>query len=117
MRRPGETLVNLERVIVSRRGEPIDRSYTAKLLHAGANKIGGKVVEEAGELAMAGVAETDDRVIAECADLLYHALTLLACRGLTLAAVEDELDRRFGTSGLEEKASRGSRAPSTGDAS
>jgi phosphoribosyl-ATP pyrophosphohydrolase len=41
MRRPGETLVNLERVIVSRRGDPIDRSYTAKLLHAGANKVGG----------------------------------------------------------------------------
>jgi phosphoribosyl-ATP pyrophosphohydrolase len=117
MRRPGETLVNLERVIVSRRGEPIDRSYTAKLLQAGVNKVGGKVVEEAGELAMAGVAESDERVVAECADLLYHTLALLACRGLTLAAVEAELDRRFGTSGLEEKAARGPRAPTTGDAS
>ncbi len=110
MRRPGEIFEELERMIVSRRGESIDRSYTAKLLKAGANKIGGKVVEEAGELAMAGVSESDDRVVSECADLLYHTLVLLACRGLPLAAVGGELDRRFGTSGLEEKASRGSRA-------
>ncbi len=110
MRRPGETFEELERMIVSRRGEPIDRSYTAKLLHAGANKVGGKVVEESGELAMAGVSESDDRVVSECADLLYHTLVLLACRGLSLAAVGAELERRFGTSGLEEKASRGSRA-------
>ena len=97
-------------MIVSRRGESIDRSYTAKLFHAGANKIGGKVVEEAGELAMAGVSEADERVVSECADLLYHTLVLLACRGLSLAAVGSELDRRFGTSGLDEKASRGTRA-------
>ena len=110
MRRPGEIFEELERMIVSRRGEPIDRSYTAKLLHAGANKVGGKVVEESGELAMAGVADSDDRVVSECADLLYHTLVLLACRGLPLAAVGAELERRFGTSGLEEKASRGTRA-------
>ena len=110
MRRPGEIFEELERMIVSRRGEPIDRSYTAKLLHAGANKVGGKVVEESGELAMAGVSEADDRVVAECADLLYHTLVLLACRGLPLSAVTGELERRFGTSGLEEKASRGNRA-------
>ena len=110
MRRPGEIFEELERMIVSRRGEPIDRSYTAKLLQAGANKIGGKVVEEAGELAMAGVSEADERVVSECADLLYHTLVLLACRGLPLAAVGGELDRRFGTSGLDEKASRGTRA-------
>ena len=111
MRRPGEIFEELERMIVSRRGESIDRSYTAKLLHAGVNKVGGKVVEESGELAMAGVSESDDRVASECADLVYHMLVLLACRGLPLAAVSAELERRFGTSGLEEKASRGSRAP------
>jgi phosphoribosyl-ATP pyrophosphohydrolase len=68
------------------------------------------VVEEAGELAMAGVSESDERVVSECADLLYHTLVLLACRGLPLAAVGGELHRRFGTSGLDEKASRGTRA-------
>ena len=111
MRRAGETLEDLEQVIVSRRGEPIDRSYTAKLLHAGAAKCGGKVVEEAGDLSMAGVAEPDARVVAECADLIYHTLVLLASRGLALADVAAELDRRFGTSGLAEKASRGTAAP------
>jgi phosphoribosyl-ATP pyrophosphohydrolase/phosphoribosyl-AMP cyclohydrolase len=110
MLRPGETFEELERMIVSRRGEPIERSYTAKLLHAGANKIGGKVVEESGELAMAGVSESDDRVVSECADLFYHVLVLLACRDVPLAAVTAELARRFGTSGLDEKASRGSQS-------
>ncbi|RLS33476.1 MAG: phosphoribosyl-ATP diphosphatase [Planctomycetota bacterium] len=102
----GETLENLERTIVSRKGDPIDRSYTARLFHAGAHKIGGKLTEEAGELAMAGVADADDRVVAECADLLYHALVLLAHRGVPLASVTAELERRCGRSGLEEKASR-----------
>ena len=113
---PGETLEELERVIVSRRGEPENRSYTARLLAAGPRKVGGKVVEEAGEVAMAAVAEGDDRVVAECADLLYHTLVLLASRGLTLEAVGAELRRRFGTSGLEEKAARGTPTPAVEDA-
>lgn len=116
MRGAGETLEELERVILARRGEPIDRSYTAKLLHAGANKVGSKVVEEAGEMAMAGVSEDDGRVVAECADLLYHATVLLACRGLTLADVAAELERRFGISGLDEKAARGGRGAAGGAA-
>jgi phosphoribosyl-ATP pyrophosphohydrolase len=107
MRGAGETLEELERVILARRGDPIDRSYTAKLLHAGATKVGSKVVEEAGEMAMAGVAEDDARVVSECADLLYHAMVLLACRGLGLADVAAELERRFGISGLDEKGARG----------
>lgn len=108
---PGETLEELERVIVSRRGEPENRSYTAGLLAAGPRKVGGKVVEEAGEVAMAAVAEGDDRVVAECADLLYHTLVLLASRGLSLGAVGAELRRRFGISGLDEKAARGAPTP------
>lgn len=107
----GETLEELERVIVSRRGEPENRSYTARLLAAGPRKAGSKVVEEAGEMAIAAVAEGDDRVVAECADLLYHTLVLLASRGLALEAVGGELRRRFGISGLDEKASRGTPTP------
>ena len=116
MRRPGEVLEDLENVIVARRGEPIDRSYTARLLDAGARKVGGKVVEEAGELAIAAVSEEDGRVVAECADLVYHALVLLACRGVGLRDVAGELERRFGTSGLDEKASRPARAAGEGAA-
>lgn len=104
---PGDTLEELERVILSRRGEAVERSYTARLLAAGPRKAGSKVVEEAGELAIAAVAEEDERVVAESADLLYHLLVLLAARGVGLGAVGRELERRFGTSGLEEKAARG----------
>lgn len=64
------------------------------------------MTEEAGELVRAAAGEPDDRVVAEAADLLYHTLVLLAARDLTLAAVEAELARRFGVSGLDEKAAR-----------
>jgi len=67
---------------------------------------GAKVNEEAGELVVAADRETDDRVVSEAADLVYHMLVLLACRGVELSQVEDELARRFGISGLDEKAAR-----------
>ena len=106
MRRLGETLESLERVIAARRAESAERSYTSRLLSGGVATIGGKVTEEAAELVEAAAAESDERVVSEAADLLYHLLVLLAARGLPLSGVEDELARRFGTSGLDEKASR-----------
>lgn len=106
LRRCGEILETLEQVIVARKGESPDRSYTSRLLAGGVSKVGGKVTEEAGELVQAAAAETDARVVSEAADLIYHTLVLLACRGLSLAQVEDELARRFGVSGLDEKAAR-----------
>jgi phosphoribosyl-ATP pyrophosphohydrolase/phosphoribosyl-AMP cyclohydrolase len=106
MRRAGEVLEALERVVESRKGESADRSYTSRLLAGGAAKIGGKVTEEAGELVQAAAAESDERVVSEAADLVYHMLVLLAFRGVPLARVEDELARRFGVSGLDEKAAR-----------
>jgi phosphoribosyl-ATP pyrophosphohydrolase len=114
MRRLGETLASLEDVVAARRSEPSERSYTSRLFEGGVAKIGGKVTEEAGELVAAAAAESDERVVSEAADLLYHTIVLLACRGLSLAGVEDELARRFGISGLDEKASRGQQ--STGEA-
>jgi phosphoribosyl-ATP pyrophosphohydrolase len=106
MIQPGEVLERLEAVILSRRAEAADRSYTSRLLAGGVAKIGGKVTEEAGELVAAAAGETDDRVVSEAADLLYHTLVLLAARDLRLSAVEAELARRFGVSGLDEKAAR-----------
>ena len=113
MIQPGEVLERLEAVILSRRAEAAagsqevaNRSYTSRLLAGGVAKIGGKVTEEAGELVAAAAGETDDRVVAEAADLLYHTLVLLAARDLRLSAVEAELARRFGVSGLDEKAAR-----------
>ena len=106
VRRCGEILEALEGVIAARKGESPDRSYTSRLLAGGVSKVGGKVTEEAGELVQAAAGESDARVVSEAADLVYHMLVLLACRGLSLAQVEDELARRFGVSGLDEKAAR-----------
>jgi phosphoribosyl-ATP pyrophosphohydrolase/phosphoribosyl-AMP cyclohydrolase len=87
-------LAALERVIESRRGTNPERSYTARLFHDGVRRVSEKVIEEAGELSSAALAGTDDEVVAETADLLYHALVLLAARGQRLRLVEDELARR-----------------------
>jgi len=115
MRRFGEALESLERVVASRKGGDADRSYTSRLLAGGVAKIGGKVTEEAGELVQAAAGESDDRVVAEAADLVYHMLVLLAVRDLPFSRVEDELARRFGVSGLDEKASRAPKASTGGE--
>ena len=110
-RRCGEVLEALEGVIASRKADPSARSYTSTLLAGGPDAAGAKVTEEAGELVRAACGEADERVVAEAADLLYHVLVLLACRDLPLGRVEDELARRFGVSGLDEKAARGGHPP------
>lgn len=106
MRRLGETFESLERVVTARKGDPSTKSYTSRLLAGGVPAIGAKVTEEAGELVEAAAREPADRVVAEAADLVYHMLVLLAARDVPLVAVEDELARRFGVSGLDEKAAR-----------
>lgn len=110
MRRLGEVLESLEGVIASRKGGDPDRSYTSRLLAGGVAASGAKVTEEAGELVAAAGGESEDRVVSEAADLVYHTLVLLAARDVAFARVEDELARRFGVSGLDEKASRSSPA-------
>ena len=87
-------LAALEAVIGERRSADPEASYTARLLAGGSRRAAEKVTEEAGELSAAALAGTDDEVIAEAADLAYHALVLLASRGLDLAQVTDELRRR-----------------------
>jgi phosphoribosyl-AMP cyclohydrolase / phosphoribosyl-ATP pyrophosphohydrolase len=71
-------------------------SYTAKLLDEGPRRIAQKVGEEGLELALASVAQGDEAVIAEAADLLYHVVLLLEAKGLSLARVADELAARGG---------------------
>lgn len=82
------------------------KSYTRKLLDGGAPAIGAKVQEEAGELVEALARESDARVVSEAADLLYHVMVGLLSRGLGLRDVQAELARRFGVSGIDEKAAR-----------
>lgn len=92
-------------VIASRKGADPAASYSAKLFARGRPKIAQKLGEEAVELVIAGCAEPD-KIVPESADLLYHMLVLWADAGVDPASVWAELERRSGTSGLDEKASR-----------
>jgi phosphoribosyl-ATP pyrophosphohydrolase len=102
------TLERLEATIRSRRDAASDRSYTRQLLDAGPARCARKLGEEAVETVIAAVHQDDDALKAEAADLLYHLLVLLESRNIGFADVLAILDRRAGTSGVDEKASRGS---------
>jgi phosphoribosyl-ATP pyrophosphohydrolase/phosphoribosyl-AMP cyclohydrolase len=93
----------------ARRRDPdaTGRSYSRQLLDAGARRIGEKLREEADELARAVEGEADDRVAAEAADVVFHALVGLVSRAVPWRAVLAALAARRGVSGLAEKASRG----------
>ena len=106
-RSAGAFLAELEREIEDRKQSSAQKSYTRHLLDGGAPRIGGKIREEAGELAEAIASESDERVASEAADVLYHVLVGLSSRGLTLRDAVAVLARRAGTSGHEQKARRG----------
>ena len=91
---PLEFLSSLESIIEQRIALRPEGSYTARLFAQGPKRIAQKVGEEGLEVALAAVAETDDKVLAESADLLYHLLVLLKSRGLPLARVVAELESR-----------------------
>jgi phosphoribosyl-ATP pyrophosphohydrolase/phosphoribosyl-AMP cyclohydrolase len=84
----------LWRMISERAGTRPEGSYTSELLEAGIGACARKVGEEAVELSVAALDESDARVVEEAADLVYHLYVLLAARGLDVAQVEDELRRR-----------------------
>ena len=102
-----DTLARLEQTIKARLAASPEESYVARLGAGGAKVIGKKVAEEAAELVIEGVAGDEVDVTGEAADLLFHTMVLLAHRGVSLATVLAELERREGTSGLAEKAARG----------
>ena len=109
-----QPLVRLDQTLRLRAVERPSGSYTTKLIEGGVPAIAAKIREEAEELIeAAGQSENHaaglsrQHTVGEAADLLYHALVLLAHRGISLAEVATELARREGTSGLVEKASRG----------
>jgi phosphoribosyl-ATP pyrophosphohydrolase/phosphoribosyl-AMP cyclohydrolase len=87
-------LAKLESVIAQRATEKPEASYTARLLEKGINRVAQKVGEEGVELALAGAAQGEDKVIEESADLLFHMLVLLRARGVTLAQVVSQLESR-----------------------
>ena len=101
-----DVLAKLSDAIDARRNASPDDSYVASLFHGGIDRILKKVGEEATETVMAAKDGDPDKLVHEVADLWFHTLVLLAREGLGPDAVLAELDRRFGLSGLEEKAGR-----------
>ena len=96
-------------VVEDRKAHPSEKSYTHRLLLGGVAKIGEKITEEAAEvIEAAGEPGEEGRqhLVREAADLVYHLFVMLAHREVGLTDVEAELARRFGISGLDEKASR-----------
>ena len=87
-------LSKLESVIAQRASDKPENSYTARLLAKGLGKVAQKVGEEGVETALAGAGESEQKVIEESADLLFHLLVLLRARGLTLAQVVRQLESR-----------------------
>jgi phosphoribosyl-ATP pyrophosphohydrolase len=93
-------------VILDRKANPSDSSYTASLMRGGIDKILKKVGEEATEVVIAAKGGKQDEIVYEAADLVFHLLVLLGHQNIPPEAVYDELRRRFGTSGIAEKAAR-----------
>ena len=99
-------------VIEDRKANPPERSYTTSLFQGGVDKIGSKIIEEASEVVEAGTepaAIRQHHVVRESADLIFHLFVLLGYCEIPLEQVEAELRRRFGVSGLDEKAARDGR--------
>jgi phosphoribosyl-ATP pyrophosphohydrolase len=101
------SLDDLAAIIASRSDAGAEKSYTRSLLEKGPRGAARKFGEEAVELVIAAIDEDDRATCAEAADVLYHLLVLLKTRGISLAEVLNELERRTARSGHEEKASRG----------
>jgi phosphoribosyl-ATP pyrophosphohydrolase/phosphoribosyl-AMP cyclohydrolase len=87
-------LAKLEGVVAQRASEKPEDSYTARLLAKGINKVAQKVGEEGVEAALAGVNESEQKLVEESADLLFHLLVLLRARGVPLVDVVQELEKR-----------------------
>src|SRR6478735_10258412 len=99
-----DTLERLERTIAERRNAAPGESYVASLTARGLPVIARKLGEEAVEAVVAALADNDEELVGEAADVLFHLLILLAEKRIPLSAVMAELERRDGTSGLAEQA-------------
>ena len=97
---------NLYHVIQERKNDDPKKSYTAKLLKGKQNSMLKKIVEEAGEFTFAVKDNDTEETIYEAADLVYHCMVALASKNISPDRVKQELGRRFGLSGIDEKNSR-----------
>lgn len=105
-----DILARLSQVLEERKSADPESSYVARLYAKGLDAILKKIGEEATETVMAAKDGDADKIVYEVADLWFHSLVLLAHRGIDSERVLTELDRRFGLSGLAEKAARGTGA-------
>ena len=101
-----DILIELARVLEERKSANPEDSYVAKLYDKGLDAILKKIGEEATETVMAAKEGDKVQIVYEIADLWFHTLVLLAQQGLGPSDVLNELGRRFGISGIEEKANR-----------
>ncbi len=107
-------LERLAVTVLARKAADPDESWTARLLARGPEKAAEKFGEEAVEAIIEAVKGDRAALTREAADVLYHLLVMLAARDVTLDDVLEELARREGRSGIEEKAARGRRGPGGG---
>ncbi len=101
-----DTLAQIATVLEQRKAQTADKSYVASLYAKGLDTILKKIGEEATEVVIAAKDGQADQIIYETADLWFHCMVLLAQQGLHPNDVINELQRRFGLSGLDEKAQR-----------
>ena len=101
-----DTLTRLETTIAQRRSASPDASYVAQLHARGLPVIARKLGEEGVETVIAALSGSREELVGEAADVLFHLMVLLGAKDVPLAEVLAELDRREGTSGLDEKAGR-----------
>ena len=101
-----EILAQLTEILEQRKNAAADSSYVASLYAKGIDAILKKVGEEATETVMAAKDGEADKIVYETADLWFHTMVMLSNQGISHEEVLNELARRFGMSGLEEKASR-----------
>ena len=99
-------LKQLDDVIATRASEDPNESYVASLFDKGLEQIQKKVNEESLEAILAAESDDQQALVSEVADLWFHSMVLLAYKNASTEDVLLELERRFGTSGIEEKASR-----------
>ena len=96
----------LYHTIQEKKNDDPKKSYTAKLIQGEENSMLKKIVEEAGEFTFAIKDNNEDEIIYEASDLLYHTLVALASKNISPDRIKQEISRRFGMSGIEEKNNR-----------
>ena len=101
-----DTLTRLETTIANRRAADPETSYVAQLNYRGVPVMARKLGEEAVEACVAALSSSREELVSEAADVLFHLMVLLGAKEVSLAEVLAELDRREGTSGIDEKNSR-----------